>query len=260
MSGQPESVRAITDKLDAVGNVTKAASKGYAVGGSALSCFVLFQAYLDEISAFTGKTFDVVNIAHVEVVIGALLGIMMIFVFAGWSMSAVGATAEKVVWEVRRQFAARPGIMDGTDKPDYEKCVSIVTKEALKCMIAPAALALGLPVTVGFTFKYIGLYTNRPMLGVEVVASFMIFGTLAGLLMAVFMDNAGGAWDNAKKLIESQGKKGTEQHRAAVTGDTVGDPFKDTAGPAIHVIITTMSTTILVLAPMFVGTVAKTVM
>jgi len=253
MSGQPHDIRVITDRLDSVGNVTKAASKGYAVGGSALSCFVLFQAFLDEISSFSGLTFNTINLAQVEVVCGGLIGMMMIFLFAGWSMRSVGTTAQKVVWEVRRQFKAKPGIMDGSEKPDYDTCVAIVTREALKEMVWPALLALLLPISVGFGFKYFGEWTNRPQLGVEVVAGFMMIGTLAGLLMAMLMDNAGGAWDNAKKLIESQGLKGSEAHKAAVTGDTVGDPFKDTAGPALHVIITTMSTTILVLGPLFVG-------
>lgn len=257
MSGQPEQVREITDRLDAVGNVTKAASKGYAVGGSALSCFVLFQAFLDEISAYTHVHMDTINIAKVEVVVGGLMGIMMIYLFAGWAMQSVGKTAQQVVWEVRRQFKDKPGIMDGSDKPDYGSCVSIVTKAALKEMIRPALLALLLPVFIGFFFRYVGSQTGRPMLGIEVIAAFMMFGTLSGLLMASFMDNAGGAWDNAKKLIESRGEKGSEAHKAAVTGDTVGDPFKDTAGPALHVIITTMSTTILVLGPMFVGTMHK---
>jgi len=257
MSGQPSDVRVITDRLDSVGNVTKAASKGYAVGGSALSCFVLFQAFLDEISSFSGVSFSVINLAQVEVVVGGLLGMMMIFLFAGWAMQSVGVTAQKVVWEVRRQFKNKPGIMDGTDRPDYDACVAIVTREALKEMVWPALLALLLPVAVGFGFKAFGVWTGRPQLGVEVVASFMMLGTLAGLLMAMFMDNAGGAWDNAKKLIESQGQKGSDAHKAAVTGDTVGDPFKDTAGPALHVIITTMSTTILVLGPLFASAAAK---
>jgi H(+)-translocating pyrophosphatase len=253
MSGQPESVRAITDRLDAVGNVTKAATKGYAVGGSALACFVLFQAFLDETSEFTGTVFDSVNAAKIEVFCGGLLGVMMIFLFTGWSMKAVGRTAQEVVWEVRRQFKDMPGIMEGTVKPQYGQCVKIVTKAALREMRAPALLALGAPVVIGFSARYLGEATGRPMLGVEVAAGFLLFGSLTGLVMAIFLDNAGGAWDNAKKLIESQGLKGTEMHKAAVTGDTVGDPFKDTAGPALHVIITTMSTTILVLGPLFIG-------
>jgi H(+)-translocating pyrophosphatase len=257
MSSQPHEVRVITDRLDSVGNVTKAASKGYAVGGSALSCFVLFQAFLDEISAYTGRPFNTVNIASVEVVCGCLMGMLMIYLFAGWSMQSVGATAQKVVWEVRRQFKARPGIMTGQEKPDYESCVAIVTKEALKEMTYPALLALLLPIMCGFGFKWFGQWTDRPNLGVEVVAGFMMVGTLTGLLMAMFMDNSGGAWDNAKKLLESQGQKGSDAHKAAVTGDTVGDPFKDTTGPALHVIITTMSTTILVMSPLFATIVGR---
>jgi H+-translocating diphosphatase len=258
MSGQAESVRVITDKLDAVGNVTKAAAKGYAVGGSALACFVLFQAFMDEITALTGEVFNVVNLARVEVVVGGLVGIMMVFLFTGWAIAAVGKTAQHVIWEVRRQLKSRPGIMDFTEKPDYHRCVSIVTQAALREMIKPAALALITPVFIGFLFRYIGAAQGNHMLGVEVVAAFLIFGTLTGLLMAILLDNAGGAWDNAKKYIEATGGKNSEEHKASVTGDTVGDPCKDTAGPALHVIITTMSTTVLVLGPMFVG--YKTVM
>ena len=253
MSGQGDDIREITDMLDAVGNVTKAASKGYAVGGSALACFVLFQAFLDEVSILVGKKFENINIANVEVVIGGMLGVMTIFLFTGWAMAAVGNTAEKVVEEVRRQLRNMPGILASppTQKPEYAKCVAIVTKGALSAMIKPAALALAMPVIVGFVFRWIGGMTGQKLLGLEVVAGFMMFGSITGLLMAIFLDNAGGAWDNAKKLIEKSGEKGSEQHKAAVTGDTVGDPFKDTAGPSLHVIITTMSTTILVLGPLF---------
>jgi len=253
MSGQSEEVRNITDKLDAVGNVTKAATKGYAVGGSALACFVLFRAYLDEVGAFTGQPFDVVNIAKVEVIVGGLLGIMMIFLFSGWAMAAVGTTAEAVVQNVREQFRLKPGIMTYTDKPDHQACVAIVTQAALVEMRKPALLALGMPVVVGLVFKFYGQYTDQPLLGVEVLAGMLMFGTLTALLMAGFFDNSGGAWDNAKKYIETGqfGGKGSEAHKASVTGDTVGDPFKDTVGPSLHVVITTMSTTILVLGPMF---------
>jgi len=255
MSGQGEEVREITDMLDAVGNVTKAASKGYAVGGSALACFVLFQAFLDEISILIGRPFQNIDIANVEVVIGGMLGVMTIFLFTGWSMQAVGYTAEKVVDEVRRQFRTMPGIMatPQTQNPDYSTCVSIVTKGALGAMVKPAVLALSMPVIVGFVFRAVGSYTGRPLLGLECVAGFMMFGSITGLMMAIFLDNAGGAWDNAKKWVEKSGEKGTPQHQASVTGDTVGDPFKDTAGPSLHVIITTMSTTVLVLGPLFSG-------
>ena len=253
MSGQPESVREITDRLDAVGNVTKAATKGYAVGGSALATFILFRAYLDEVAEFTGTDFSVVNVAKVEVVVGAILGISMIFLFVGWSMKAVGVTAQEVVREVRRQFEAFPGILQNTEKPEYGKCVAIVTNAALKEMTKPAVLALASPVVVGVVFKVIGGMTGQRNLAPEVLASFMLFGSLTGLMVAILLDNAGGAWDNAKKYIETgqHGGKGSEAHKAAVTGDTVGDPCKDTAGPSLHVIITTMATTIIVLGPLF---------
>ena len=187
MSEQPEDVRAITDRLDAVGNVTKAATKGYAVGGSALACFLLFQAFLDEISIIQKMPFNSVDITKVEVMIGGLLGIMMVFLFTGWSIHAVGETAEKVVVEVRRQFVEIPGLMDYSQKPEYGRCVEIVTKAALKEMIRPALLALGTPVAVGLIFRFIGSYKGEPLLGVETVASFLMFGTLTGLLMAIFL-------------------------------------------------------------------------
>ena len=175
----------------------------------------------------------------------------MISLFTGWAISAVGGTAQQVVVEVRRQFRDIPGIMERTGKPDYKQCVEIVTRSALKQMMKPAILALVMPVIVGMVFKWIGNARGDEMLGVEVLFSFLFCATLVGLLMAIFLDNSGGAWDNAKKLIEATGEKGSDAHKAAVTGDTVGDPFKDTAGPALHVVITTMSTTALVLGPMF---------
>eukprot|EP00501_MAST-03F_sp_TOSAG23-6_P000476 GSMAST32.ASY1.ANO1.489.1 assembled CDS len=247
MSGQPETVRAITDELDAVGNITKAATKGYAVGGSALACFVLFRAFLDEMSEFIGRPFYDVNIGKIEVLVGGLLGIMSIFLFVGLSLDAVGQTAKKVVEEVRRQLDEMPGILQYEQKPNYQACVAIVTGEALKKMIKPACFALGGPICIGLLFRFIGEYT--------VLCGMMMFETLTGLMMAMFLDNSGGAWDNAKKYIEAgaHGGKGSNAHMASVTGDTVGDPFKDTAGPALHVIITTMTTTCLVLGPIFIG-------
>lgn len=252
MSEQPEAVRKITDRLDAVGNVTKAATKGYAVGGSALACFVLFQAFLDEINEFSRIKMEVINLARVEIIVGGMLGISLVFLFTGWAIDAVGRTAQDVVWEVRRQFKEL-NIMDGSQKPDYGTCVTIVTRAALREMFRPAVLALATPVVTGILFKTIGSYTGDSMLGVEVLGSMLVFGTLTGLMMAIFLDNSGGAWDNAKKFVELHGGKGTETHHASVTGDTVGDPFKDTAGPSLHVVITTMSTTALVLGPMFIG-------
>jgi len=257
MSGQDQSVRAITDKLDAVGNVTKAATKGYAVGGSALACFLLFRAFLDEVDP-EGKV-DIA-LTKVEVMIGGLMGVTLVFFFSGLAIRAVGVTAQAVVTEVRRQFASDPGIMAGESKPDYNKAVTIVTKAALKQMVKPALLAILSPILVGLLFQIIGTYKGKEMLGVEVLASFLMFGTLTGLLMAIFFDNSGGAWDNAKKSIEAgaAGGKGSLSHQAAITGDTVGDPFKDTAGPSLHVIITTMSTTALVLGPLFVSNITTT--
>jgi H(+)-translocating pyrophosphatase len=251
----PEWAREITDRLDAVGNVTKASTKGYAVGGSALSCFVLLRALLDEVALHAREKFSVIDVAKVEVLVGGFLGIMVVFLFTGWSIKAVGTTAGDVVREVRRQFLEKPGIMNGTERPDYETCVAIVTKASLREMVKPAALVLAAPVVLGFGFKAYGRYVEQRLLAMEVVCSFLIFSSIAGLMMAIFLDTSGGAWDNAKKYVElgNLGGKGSETHKAAVTGDTVGDPFKDTAGPSLHVISNTMSTTVLVLAPLLIG-------
>jgi Na+/H+-translocating membrane pyrophosphatase len=187
--------------------------------------------------------------------VGGLLGVMMVFYFVGLAVSAVGRCAQEVVKDVRRQFKEDPNIMLKKSKPDYKSCVAIVTKAALAEMRAPAFLATCLPVIVGLTFRYIGYLTGKPLLGAEVLMSFLMFATAAGILMALFLDNVGGAWDNAKKYIEigNFGGKGSEAHKAAVTGDTVGDPCKDTAGPSLHVVIKLLSTCILVLAPLFVS-------
>eukprot|EP00818_Percolomonas_sp_WS_P003458 CAMPEP_0117448826 /NCGR_PEP_ID=MMETSP0759-20121206/7612_1 /TAXON_ID=63605 /ORGANISM="Percolomonas cosmopolitus, Strain WS" /LENGTH=837 /DNA_ID=CAMNT_0005241247 /DNA_START=322 /DNA_END=2835 /DNA_ORIENTATION=+ len=260
MAGQSDQVREITDRLDAVGNVVKAATKGYAVGGSALACFVLFHAFLDEMSAILGRAYNIVNITQVEVIVGGLCGITMIFVFSGWTMDAVGRAAQEVVQEVRRQFRDNPGIMDGSVKPEYGRCVRIVTQSALKEMIRPAALALLSPLFIGYFFRWVGSQTGRLVLGSDAVAGFLIFSALTALVMSTFLNNAGGAWDNAKKLIETgyggHGKNSLA-HAAAVTGDTIGDPCKDSAGPSLSVIITTMSTTVLTLAPFFVASGAR---
>lgn len=208
---------------------------------------------IDELLKDTPVSISGVNVMRIEVMIGGLIGIMMVFVFTGWTIEAVGQTAQQVVWEVRRQFKERPGVIDGTQRPEYGTCVEIVTRAALKEMVRPAIFALVCPVLVGLIFRVRGSYVGAPVLGVEVVSAFLICGTLTGLLMAIFLDNSGGAWDNAKKLLEKNGARGTDAHFAAVTGDTVGDPFKDTAGPALHVIITTMSTTVLVLGPLFIN-------
>uniref|UniRef100_A0A0D9YTA5 H(+)-exporting diphosphatase n=1 Tax=Oryza glumipatula TaxID=40148 RepID=A0A0D9YTA5_9ORYZ len=253
MSQQPESVREITDILDAVGNTTKATTKGFAIGSAALASFLLFSAYMDEVAAFAQLPFKEVDIAIPEVFVGGLLGSMLIFLFSAWACSAVGRTAQEVVNEVRRQFIERPGIMDYNEKPDYGRCVAIVASASLREMIRPGALAIISPMAVGIIFRMLGHATGQPLLGAKVVAAMLMFATVAGILMALFLNTAGGAWDNAKKYIETGalGGKGSESHKAAVTGDTVGDPFKDTAGPSIHVLIKMLATITLVMAPIF---------
>ncbi|EXC33635.1 Pyrophosphate-energized membrane proton pump 3 [Morus notabilis] len=253
MSQQPESVREITDLLDAVGNTTKATTKGFAIGSAALASFLLFSAYMDEVATFAHEPFTQVDIAIPEVFIGGLLGSMLIFLFSAWACSAVGRTAQEVVKEVRRQFIERPGIMDYKEKPDYGRCVAIVASASLREMIKPGALAIVSPIVVGFLFRILGYYTGHPLLGAKVVASMLMFATVSGILMALFLNTAGGAWDNAKKYIETGalGGKGSDSHKAAITGDTVGDPFKDTAGPSLHVLIKMLATITLVMAPVF---------
>ncbi|KAJ4805884.1 K(+)-insensitive pyrophosphate-energized proton pump [Rhynchospora pubera] len=253
MGHQPESVREITDVLDAVGNTTKATTKGFAIGSAALASFLLFSAYMDEVSSFARVPFEQVDIAVPEVFVGGLLGSMLIFVFSAWACSAVGKTAQEVVNEVRRQFIERPGIMEYKEKPDYNRCVAIVASASLREMIKPGALAIISPIIIGFIFRILGNITNQPLLGAKVVASMLMFATVSGILMALFFNTAGGAWDNAKKYIETGalGGKGSDCHKAAVTGDTVGDPFKDTAGPSLHVLIKMLATITLVMAPVF---------
>jgi K(+)-stimulated pyrophosphate-energized sodium pump len=246
MSQQPENIRKKTDRLDAVGNTTKALTKGYAIGSAALAAFLLFSAYLDEVGHY-GKPLESVNIAKPEVFVGGLLGAMLVFLFSGLAIRAVGKAAFYVINEVRRQFKADPGILKGTSRPDYGQCVDIVTKGALREMIAPGLLAVGMPIAVGVVFKIFHV-------GAEAVAALLMVGTIAGILMAMFLNNSGGAWDNAKKFIEAgmYGGKRSDAHKAAVVGDTVGDPFKDTAGPSIHVLIKLLSTITLVMAPLFI--------
>lgn len=253
MSQQPESVREITDVLDAVGNTTKATTKGYAIGSAGLASFLLFSAYLDEVSSFLGQPFHQVDIAVPEVFVGGLLGATMVFVFSAWACSAVGRTAQQVVQEVRLQFKERPGIMTWEEKPDYARCVSIVARAALKEMVKPGLMAVCGPIVVGVLMRLLGSMTGQSMLGAKAVAGLLMFATVTGILMALFLNTAGGAWDNAKKFIEKGylGGKGSEAHKAAVTGDTVGDPFKDTAGPSIHVLIKMLATISLVMSPLF---------
>jgi K(+)-stimulated pyrophosphate-energized sodium pump len=256
MSKQPEEIRQKTDRLDSVGNTTKALTKGYAIGSAALAAFLLFSAYMDEVKKITGQHMAV-DLTRVPVFVGGLLGATLVFVFSALAIKAVGKAAQVVITEVRRQFRENPGIMAGTSKPDYAACVDIVTVAALREMVVPGLLAVLAPIAVGFSFKYLSPYGQ---IGAESVAAMLMVGTIAGILLATVMNNGGGAWDNAKKYIESGefkvdgvvvGKR-SEPHKAAVVGDTVGDPFKDTAGPSLHVLIKLLSTITLVLAPLFI--------
>ena len=251
MSHQPENVREKTDRLDSVGNTTKALTKGYAIGSAALAAFLLFSAYLDEVRNYIGSEVHV-DLAKPQVFVSALLGAMLVFWFSSLALRAVSKAAQSVITEVRRQFKERPGIMSGTEKPDYGRCVDIVTVGALKAMVLPGALVLFFPIAVGLVFKALG--GTQEHLGAEAVAGFLMVATVAGILMAGFLNNGGGAWDNAKKYIETGalGGKKSDAHKAAVVGDTVGDPFKDTAGPSLHVLIKLLSTITLVLAPLFI--------
>jgi K(+)-stimulated pyrophosphate-energized sodium pump len=246
MSRQPEEIRKKTDRLDAVGNTTKALTKGYAIGSAALAAFLLFSAYLDELGNY-GAKLESVNLAKPEVFIGGLLGAMLVFFFSGLAIKAVGKAATVVIQDVRSQFQEHPGIMQGTEKPDYGRTVDIVTRGALRQMIAPGLVAVGTPILTGLIFKQLGV-------GAETVAALLMVGTIAGIVVATFLNNSGGAWDNAKKYIETgaYGGKGSPTHKAAVVGDTIGDPFKDTAGPSLHVLIKLLATITLVLAPLFI--------
>jgi len=247
MSQQPKEIREKSDRLDAVGNTTKALTKGYAVGSAALAAFLLFSAYLDEVRNY-GVPLESVDIAKPAVFVGAMLGGMLVFLFSALAIRAVGKAAYFVINDVRAQFKEKPGILKGTEQPDYGRTVEIVTKGALRQMIAPGLLATLMPVAVGVLFRFVfGM-------GAEVVASMLMVGTIVGILMALFLNNGGGAWDNAKKYIETGafGGKGSPTHKAAVVGDTVGDPCKDTAGPSLHVLIKLLSTITLVLAPLFI--------
>lgn len=241
MSHASEAAQRNVAKLDSAGNTTKALTKGYAVGSAALSAFLLFTAYMNEVSIITGKAFSVVNLAKVDVFVGGLLGAMLVFLFAAFAIRGVSLTAHYVIEEVRRQFKEKD-IMSGKDKPDYARCVDITTRGALKNMILPGSLAIAFPICVGILLKF------------EAMAAFLMVGTITGLLMALVLNNGGGAWDNVKKYIESgaYGGKGSEAHKSAIVGDTVGDPFKDTAGPSLHVLVKLLATTSLVLAALYI--------
>jgi K(+)-stimulated pyrophosphate-energized sodium pump len=257
MSHQPKEIRDRTDRLDSVGNTTKALTKGYAVGSAALAAFLLFSAYMDEVHAYLPSFKGVINLNKPEVFVGAMLGAVLVFLFSSLAIKAVGKTAQAIIQNVRDQFRNNPGIMAGTSKPDYGQSVDIATKSALKQMVAPGLLVVLLPVAVGLIFRWLYYANGSPVdgaTGAEVVGGFLMVGTIVGILVALFLNNGGGAWDNAKKYIETGalGGKGSDPHKAAVVGDTVGDPFKDTAGPSLHVLVKLLSTITLVLAPLFI--------
>ncbi|MBS3947927.1 MAG: sodium-translocating pyrophosphatase [Dethiobacter sp.] len=238
MAGLDKSVRKITDQLDAMGNTTAAIGKGFAIGSAALTALALFTAY--------GQVAGVesIDVTSANVIAGLFIGGMLPFLFAAMTMEAVGRAAFDMIEEVRRQFREIPGLMEGKARPDYARCVDISTSAALKQMVLPGILAVGAPIAIGLA----------PGLGKEALGGFLAGATLTGVLLAIFMANAGGAWDNAKKYIEGgvHGGKGSDAHKAAVVGDTVGDPFKDTSGPSMNILIKLMSIVALVFAPLFI--------
>ena len=235
MSGLDESVREITDKLDSVGNTTAAMGKGFAIGSAALTALALFVSYSEAVKL------TAINVLDARVVIGVFIGGTLTFLFSALTMESVSKAAYKMIEEVRRQFREKPGILKGTDRPDYTTCVAISTQASLKEMYVPGIMAVLVPIIIGV------------LLGVEALGGLLVGALITGVLMAIFMSNSGGAWDNAKKYIEGghHGGKGSEAHKAAVVGDTVGDPFKDTSGPSINILIKLMTIVALVFAPLF---------
>ena len=235
MAGLDESVRNITDKLDSVGNTTAAMGKGFAIGSAALTALALFVSYAEAVNL------DTIDILNPQVIVGLFIGGMLPFLFSALTMDSVSKAANKMIEEVRRQFKTIPGIMEGTGKPDYSSCVQISTQAALREMLVPGIMAVVAPLFVGL------------VLGPAALGGLLAGALVTGVLMAVFMANSGGAWDNAKKFIEegAHGGKGSEAHKAAVVGDTVGDPFKDTSGPSINILIKLMTIVAVVFTPLF---------
>jgi K(+)-stimulated pyrophosphate-energized sodium pump len=237
MAELPPEVRERTDKLDAVGNTTAAIGKGFAIGSAALTALALFAAFRETVGLET------ISVTEPKVMAGLLIGAMMPFLFSSFAIGAVGRAAFAMIAEVRRQFKEVPGLLEGTGKADYATCVDISTGAAIREMLVPGILAVGTPILIGFAG------------GPDMLGGLLAGVTVSGVTMALFMSNSGGAWDNAKKYIESGalGGKGSDAHKAAVIGDTVGDPFKDTAGPSLNILIKLMSVVSLVIAPILVA-------
>ncbi|MEM3372975.1 MAG: sodium-translocating pyrophosphatase, partial [Candidatus Anstonellales archaeon] len=253
MSNMPKEVRNVTDKLDAVGNTTKATTKGFAIASAGLAALALLLGYVNEVNIAAEANnlkelafqidkltkLPIVNVMEPTLLVGIFMGGMLPFLFSAFSMRAVGFAAKSIVEEVRRQFKEKPGIMENIEKPDYAKCVDICTKSAIDQLLIPGLIAVGTPIVIGF------------LLGVKGVLGLLVGSLASGMAMAVFMCNTGAAWDNAKKLIEQHGRKGTDTHKAAVVGDTVGDPFKDTSGPSINPLIKILNTLAILLVALF---------
>jgi len=251
MSDLPDEIRDRTDRLDSIGNTTKALTKGYAMASAGLAAFLLFAAYFQLVAQETGADLIdvfVVNLGDPVIFVAGMIGGMLVFIFAGLAIRAVGDAAFDMINEVRRQFREIPGIMEGEAKPRYDQCVDIATKGALRAMVLPALLPIVVPVALGLIYKAAGF--DAP----AAVGALIMIGTIVGILMANLLNNGGGAWDNAKKYIEEghHGGKGSPAHAAAVVGDTVGDPFKDTAGPSIHVLVKLLATIALVTVTFYI--------
>jgi len=252
--GCSSEARQMMDHLDAAGNTTKAFTKGFAVGSGGLACFLLFRAFLDIVKE--KSSIDIndlkIDIVQPEIFCAALLGGTTVFLFVAYAMQAVGETAQDVVSEVRRQFHDIPGIASGLAKPEYGACVNIVSYAAIRKMVKPGLLIVFMPVVIGLSFRVLGTVAENKLLGAQCLTAYLVTSSLIAMLVALFLNNGGGAWDNAKKYIEAgaHGGKGGLAHQAAVTGDTVGDPCKDTAGPSLHVLMKLTATVTMVVGPL----------